>query len=157
MMIFGTSLALSALSPLVRYGAVAALGALASGFVVDWYHDAKLQRVEAAHAAYKARVTEATLAAFVAAQKASDAVRNIADSVVVVYRDRITTLKQSESEALNAIAANPLPECRLSDGLRDQINAIRGRAASVVNDSYGTKNAVPPAVRSGREPRQPRA
>ncbi len=156
MMLFGKSLALSALSPLVRYGSVAALGAFASWYVTDTYHDWKFERAEAKHAAYKTRVQEATLAAFVAAQKASAAVHEYTSRVIVVYRDRAQQLTAIETEAKIEIDRSAIPDCRLPDGVRDKLNSLRGRAASIVDDSYRASSAVPESGRSGRLPREPR-
>lgn len=106
--------------------------------------------------AYKLRVQEATQAAYAQSLRASAAVRAITDNVTIVYRDRNKQLDSANESFKTEIASAAIPECRIDDRVRDALNAVRSRAAGVVDDTYRSASTVPQTERGGRLPREPR-
>jgi hypothetical protein len=155
-MLFGQSLALAALSPVIRYGAAALVGVALTWFASSTFYGARLSRTEAVHAAYRERVQQATLNAYIAASKAREAIAAYTSRATVIYIDRAQKISTLETKAKNEINVATLPDCRLPDGVRDSLNAIRSSAANIIDDAYRVQDAVPQTERVGRIAREPR-
>jgi hypothetical protein len=148
MMFFGSPLALSALSPLVRYGGVAALGAFASWYATDWYHDAKYARLKLSHA-------EALAEAQKKVAESESKIGAIREKVTTRYITKTVQVESASKEANRVIETDPTPaltdpRCAWPDSVRDAVNRARATGAT------GTEPATNDAVR-GRAPRDERA
>jgi hypothetical protein len=104
------------------------------------------------HEAYKSKVIAATVKAEQAAIATTKAIANIGEQRVTVYRDRIKTIEASTNVQIDP---SGVPDCRVSDGVRDAINSARAWANSA--SARRTEAGVPAAPNDGREPREPRA
>ena len=104
------------------------------------------------HEAYKSKVIAATVKAEQAAIATTKAIANIGEQRVTVYRDRIKTIEASTNVQIDP---SGVPDCRVSDGVRDAINSARTGANSA--SSRRTEAGMPAATNDGRQPREPRA
>jgi len=71
---------------------------------------------------------------------------------VTVYRDRIKTIEASTNVQIDP---SGVPDCRVSDGVRDAVNSARANANSA--SARRTEAGVPAAPDDRRQPREPRA
>ena len=104
------------------------------------------------HEAYKSKVIAATVKAEQAAIATTKAIANIGEQRVTVYRDRIKTIEASTNVQIDP---SGVPDCRVSDGVRDAINGARTGANSA--SARRTEAGMPTAPNDGRESREPRA
>ena len=104
------------------------------------------------HEAYKNKVQAATLEAYHKAEATTKAIANIGEQRVTVYRDRIKTIEASTNVQIDP---NGVPDCRVSDGVRDAVNSARANANSA--SARRTEAGMPTAPNDGRESREPRA
>lgn len=104
------------------------------------------------HEAYKSKVIAATVKAEQAAIATTKAIANIGEQRVTVYRDRIKTIEASTNVQIDP---SGVPDCRVSDGVRDAINSARAGANSA--SARRTEAGMPAATNDGRQPREPRA
>ena len=104
------------------------------------------------HEAYKAKVIAATVMAEQAAIETTKAIANIGEQRVTVYRDRIKTIEASTNVQIDP---SGVPDCRVSDWVRDAINSARTGANS--SSSRRAEAGMPAATNDGRQPREPRA
>ena len=103
------------------------------------------------HETYKSKVIAATVKAEQAAIATTKAIANIGEQRVTVYRDRIKTIEASTNVQIDP---NGVPDCRVSDGVRDAINSARANANSA--SSRRTETGMPATSNDGRQPREPR-
>ena len=104
------------------------------------------------HEAYKSKVIADTVKAEQAAIATTKAIANIGEQRVTVYRDRIKTIEASTNVQIDP---SGVPDCRVSDGVRDAINSARTGANSA--SSRRAEAGMPAAPNDGRQPREPRA
>jgi hypothetical protein len=104
------------------------------------------------HDAYKNKVQAATLEAYQKADATTKAIANIGEQRVTVYRDRIKTIEASTNVQIDP---SGVPDCRVSDGVRDAVNSARANANSA--SARRTEAGMPTAPNDGRESREPRA
>ena len=104
------------------------------------------------HEAYKSKVIAATVKAEQAAIATTKAIANIGEQRVTVYRDRIKTIEASTNVQIDP---SGVPDCRVSDGVRDAINSARAWANSA--SARRTEAGMPTAPNDGRQSREPRA
>ena len=104
------------------------------------------------HEAYKSKVIAATVKAEQAAIATTKAIANIGEQRVTVYRDRIKTIEASTNVQIDP---SGVPDCRVSDGVRDAVNSARANANSA--STRRTEAGMPTAPNDGRQPREPRA
>ena len=103
------------------------------------------------HEAYKSKVIAATVKAEQAAIATTKAIANIGEQRVTVYRDRIKTIEASTNVQIDP---SGVPDCRVSDGVRDAVNSARANANSA--SARRTEAGMPTATNDGRQPREPR-
>jgi hypothetical protein len=139
-------------SPLIKYAVAIAPCVLFTWWATDAYHDAKYNR-------YKNKVIEATLSAQREVLRVETELSRRGVQAVARHQTRSNIVNQSAKVALDALNTLPtdLPECRLTDGLRNAVNTARGSAASAIADSYGAQNGVRKTPADGRDAREPRA
>ena len=104
------------------------------------------------HEAYKSKVIAATVKAEQAAIATTKAIANIGEQRVTVYRDRIKTIEASTNVQIDP---SGVPDCRVSDGVRDAINSARAWANSA--SARRAETGMPAATNDGRQSREPRA
>ena len=104
------------------------------------------------HEAYKAKVIAATVKAEQAAIATTKAIANISEQRVTVYRDSLKTIEASTNVQIDP---SGVPDCRVSDGVRDAINSARTGANSA--SARRAEAGMPAATNDGRQPREPRA
>ena len=124
---------------------------LAAGLVVGW-QQWRIGDLEKEHEAYKSKVIAATVKAEQAAIATTKAIANIGEQRVTVYRDRLKTIEASTNVQIDP---SGVPDCRVSDGVRDAINSARTGANSA--SSRRAEAGMPAATNDGRQPREPRA
>ena len=123
---------------------------LAAGLVVggqQWW----IGRLNEKHQAYRDKVVAATVEAYQKADATTKAIANIGEQRVTVYRDRIKTIEASTNVQIDP---SGVPDCRVSDGVRDAINSARTGANSA--SSRRAEAGMPAATADGRQPREPR-
>lgn len=123
---------------------------LGAGLVVggqQWW----IGRLNEKHQAYRDKVVAATVEAYQKAEATTKAIANIGEQRVTVYRDRIKTIEASTNVQIDP---SGVPDCRVSDGVRDAINSARSAAISA--SARRAEGGMPAAATDGREPRQPR-
>ena len=103
------------------------------------------------HETYKSKVIAATVKAEQAAIATTKAIANIGEQRVTVYRDRIKTIEASTNVQIDP---SGVPDCRVSDGVRDAINSARANANSA--STRRTEAGMPTAPNDGRQPRESR-
>ena len=123
---------------------------LAAGLVVGW-QQWRIGDLEKEHEAYKSKVIAATVKAEQAAIATTKAIANIGEQRVTVYRDRLKTIEASTNVQIDP---SGVPDCRVSDGVRDDINSARTGANSA--SSRRTETGMPATSNDGRQPREPR-
>ena len=104
------------------------------------------------HEAYKSKVIAATVKAEQAAIATTKAIANIGEQRVTVYRDRIKTIEASTNVQIDP---SGVPDCRVSDGVRDAINSARTGANN--SSARRAETGVSAATNDRRQPREPRA
>ena len=124
---------------------------LAAGLVVGW-QQWRIGDLEKEHEAYKSKVIAATVKAEQAAIATTKAIANISEQRVTVYRDRLKTIEASTNVQIDP---SGVPDCRVSDGVRDAINSARTGANSA--SARRAEAGMPAATNDGRQPREPRA
>jgi len=141
-------------------GVLALLTAGGSWWAKSSYDDGKRNEgraeIQAKFDAYKTKVT----AAAESAQKAVDilAAQHLAtaDAASRKFDRQTVVINQTTQEAKRVIESAPMPDCGLSDGVRDAINAARRGAAASISGSYEPQGAMREAGRNDRQAREPR-
>ena len=142
-------------------GALLGLAAMGFAWLAKNSYDAELRKegraqVQVKFDAYRNKVIKATEDAHAASIKASVAVAAYSNETLTVYRERSNKLFDQQTKVTNALLALPPVDCRLDERLLNDINALRGDAARLIDDTYRPASAVSQARSSGREPRQSR-
>jgi hypothetical protein len=148
-------------NPIVLY-IVGSLALMTGGYfawqhyVAEPYRQQGRVEIQAKFDAYKTKVT----AAAETAQKAVDilAAQHLAtaDAAGRKFDRQTVVINQTTQEAKRVIESAPMPDCGLSDGVRDAINAARRGAATSISGSYEPQGAVREAGRNERQAREPR-
>lgn len=104
------------------------------------------------HEAYKSKVIAATLEAYQKADATTKAIANIGEQRVTVYRDRVKLIERATNVQIDP---SGVPDCRVSDGVRDTINSARSGANN--SSARRTEAGMSAAANDGRKPRESRS